>query len=260
MFSRVANYAGTVELSWEHARLQAFADNWGWSTTLLAEHTLVVRATQEVVKYFGMIIDWNKSCIWTTSPKQTKQLTGIYKTLVPDCHLLCQRTATELGAQHTYRGPLRLGKLQQRLDQANARLQTLQQMPHDVQTKAHLVNTSILPQAFFDIALHPLGSNRFELMRTNIANALLGVSHSRNSPVAIAACPNLQDPEIYAVKHVLFATKRFLRRVSTEEREVYLQMVHEHSGKYMQCRGPAGTLKFFLQKLGWAAGLCLLRA
>eukprot|EP00438_Fugacium_kawagutii_P004562 Skav202820 [mRNA] locus=scaffold3852:93950:98746:- [translate_table: standard] len=234
------------------AQLQAFADNWGWSLSDIDLHDAVVESTQQVVAFFGMTIDWTKSWLWATSLSLSKQLQQVFATLVPTCDLDCPRTATELGSQHTYRGPLRLGKLQERLNAAESRLATLVHLPHNLDVKVHLVNVAILPLAFFDIALHPLGSNHFDKMRTGIANALFGPSQSRNSAVAVAVCPKLLDPEVYAIRQVLLATRRFLLRCSPAQMQQFLELVIQHSGKYVHARGPAGTLKFYLQHLGWS--------
>lgn len=54
-----------------------------------------------------------------------------------------------LVSQMTYRGPPKLGKTKDRLAEAHNRLRKLQQMPHDVIAKIHMVNMwEFIPRHF----------------------------------------------------------------------------------------------------------------
>lgn len=84
-----------------------------------------------------------------------------------------------------------------------------------------------------------------------MADALYGPSHSRNSAIACACTPRLHDPQLVLYTHVTLAARRFSTRSDAAARAGFCKLVSRHSGLSHQCRGPAGTLRYYLDKMGW---------
>ena len=121
----------------------------------------------------------------------------------------------DLGAQLTYRGNARLGKLRDRLAKAKIRLQRLEQQHEPLFSKARLITSGIYPVAMYGMELTPVGTQHIDNLRTAVAGALLGPSVSRNSALAIHCTPNVQDPQVVLMQRTLMAARRFLYRATT---------------------------------------------
>eukprot|EP00438_Fugacium_kawagutii_P007747 Skav221247 [mRNA] locus=scaffold1045:300146:301999:+ [translate_table: standard] len=144
-----------------------------------------------------------------------------------------------------------LGKFRTRLQRAQARLASLQRMPHDIRTKAFLIMGGIYPAGLYGVELLPLGTIHMDVMRTQVSNALLGPSRSRNSAISVACAPHLLDPLVYAVVRCLRAAQRFLLKVDDVTQQAFFDLAARHSGRSYDCHGPAGTLTYYLLKIGW---------
>lgn len=90
-------------------------------------------------------------------------------------------------------------KTKHRLAEAERRLKKIQGLPHDIRTKAHLILTGVYPQVFYASALIPIGTTHADTLRTQVADALLGHSASRNSAIAIQATPMMVDPQVVLI-------------------------------------------------------------
>eukprot|EP00438_Fugacium_kawagutii_P033243 Skav228427 [mRNA] locus=scaffold1325:335853:337982:- [translate_table: standard] len=63
--------------------------------------------------------------------------------------------------------------------------------------------------------------------------------------------PRLLDPELYVIRGAILAAKRYLLRCSPQKASAFLDMVCCHSGTFAKCRGPAGTLRNYLNRIDW---------
>eukprot|EP00438_Fugacium_kawagutii_P030650 Skav221856 [mRNA] locus=scaffold1175:112517:114841:+ [translate_table: standard] len=124
-------------------------------------------------------------------------------------------------------------------------------MPHGLDVKTHLINTAIYTVAFYGVELVPLGRAHTDSLRTAVGTALLGPSSSRNTYVALLCVPDLLDPELYVIRAALLAAQRYLRKANQQARSAFLYLVSHHSGISAQCRGPAGALKHYLDRIDW---------
>ena len=186
-----------------------------------------------------------------TQPAQLPQLKRAIRQQLGDKTLTHLMNAMDHGGQMTYHGPPKLGKVQQRFQEAIRRLKCLQMLPYDVRSKALMVNTAVYTQAFYASAILPVGRKHTDTMRTQIADTLLGTSVSRNSAIAIHCMPFLNDPELILVINAVTMAHRFLHRCPEGEAHEFLKMVATHTGISHKCKGPAGCLKYYLGRLGW---------
>lgn len=197
-----------------------------------------------------MVIDWQKMWTWSVAPAQESQIAEILgqftKVNIPHC-----RSAMDLGCQFNYRGMPVLGKFRQRLTHAHSRLAALGHMTHDIRTKAFLVQGGVYPVALYGVELLPVGTIHMDVLRTQVANAVLGESRCRNSAISVACTPHLLDPLVYATTRCVRAAQRFLLKADEDTQQTFFNLAAEHSGRSALCHGPAGTLTYFLQKFGW---------
>ena len=251
MLSIATAWTSQVQHHTPTARLGAYADNWGWMLTQPSQHAEVIQNTQLIVKAYTMHIDWTKSWVWLTDPTQLPQLKRALLTQLGQVCITHVLTAMDLGGQHTYHGPPKLGKVQNRFNEASVRLKRLQSMPHDLTTKVLMVKMGIYSQAFYASAILPVGRKHTDQMRTQVADAILGPSVSRNSAVALQCMPKLEDPELVLIWNAISMAHRYLSRCAPAQADLFLRTVAQHDGISYKCKGPAGCLKFYLCRLGW---------
>ena len=243
--------------------VSAYADNLGWAATQLAMHQPILDVTCTFTRALGMQIDWRKTWCWGTSSALAKQLQQLLQQSVPDATVDQHRAAMDLGSQMTYRGPPILGTFRKRLERAQLRLSKLKYLKLPLPSKTTLLKCGIYPLAFYGLAILPVGSQHFDQFRPLCADALFGSSASRNSAIALLATPNCLDPLEYAIISVLRVVKRFLLQLPPEQVTLFCHIVSRHDGTAHKCKGPAGTLAYWLSKLGWSMdnqGYVLLHA
>ena len=235
----------------QHSPVSAFADNWSWASTNSRCFAELAQTTQTIVSLAGMIIDWNKSWIWCTKDVMLRPLQAALRAIAPCQDIRRLSHEMDLGCIMQYSGSHRLGKFVKRLAEGHRRLQTLGNMPHDLTTKVHLIKTAIYPQMFYGVELIPLGMQHLDKLRGQIATSLLGKNASRNSAIALAHVPHFMDPEPFVICLALKAVRRHLSRALPSEVTAFCHMLSQHSGKWVDSHGPAGSLKYYLSKLGW---------
>lgn len=137
--------------------LNIYADNWTWYAQDPSSHADMAQATHTMVQAFGMHIDWGKSWMWSSDPDHVQPFTEAVRPFSTSTELQEFTSSMDLGAQLTYRGPCKLGRYRDRLQEAERRLKIIQYLPYDLATKTHLVMTSVFPQVFYYAELIPLG-------------------------------------------------------------------------------------------------------
>ena len=229
----------------------AYADNWSWLTESPQEHTAIVHDTLQVVKAFGMIVDWCKSWIWASNRLHQHAIMDALRPHLEPGAIQFLARAVDLGCQRTYSGPPRLGALRSKLRKATHQLTRLKAMGHSIDVKAKLVTSGVYPSVFYGCELVPIGEAHTNHLRAQVANGILGTSISRNSSIALLCTPGVLDPEIDLITRVMCKARRFLNRCSPQDREFFLKQTSLHNGLYHQCRGPIGCLKYYCLRLGW---------
>ena len=234
----------------EEVSSSAYADNWGMLTTDVEKFADMIQRTQNYVRITGMKIDWHKSWWWTSD----SHTASIAKEAMTACAIPAVprvNSAKDLGSPMTYKGPCKLGSFRARLQDAQQRLKRVQSLPYDLTTKTRLVATSVYPAAFYGSEILPLGSSHVDQLRPTIVNALYGESSSRNSTLALHIAPDILDPMVYLTYQAICAARHYLLAATPDQQRSFCTLVSRHTGKHTDCLGPAGCLKFYLQKMGW---------
>lgn len=229
----------------------AYADNWSWATEPIDSHIPILQLTVQFVQTTKMIIDWNKTWTWSVMAKQENRLDAVVSQFTTTKVRHCS-SAMELGCQFTYRGLPVLGQFQERLRKLHARLSLLQYLPHDMKVKAMLVMGGIYSVGFYGVELLPVGMIHLDNARTAVATAVLGECRNRNSAISVACVPHVLDPLVYVIMKCISAAQRYLLKVDAHNRQEFYEIAATHSGKSNQCHGPAGTLTYYLRKIGWS--------
>ena len=68
--------------------------------------------------------------------------------------------------------------------------------------KSHVVVTGIQPICCYGVELLPVGQHHLDALRIQIADAIQGSSHNRNSAMAVLTTPHLQDPTVILLVRV----------------------------------------------------------
>eukprot|EP00438_Fugacium_kawagutii_P027902 Skav231448 [mRNA] locus=scaffold1847:479032:487080:- [translate_table: standard] len=63
--------------------------------------------------------------------------------------------------------------------------------------------------------------------------------------------PSLLDPELFVIRQAVLAARRFLIQASDQTKAQFLEVATQHSGVTHKCRGPAGALAHYLNRLSW---------
>ncbi len=234
--------------------ITAYADNWGWSTSLAPSHSVLLETTVLFVAATNMQIDWDKSWIWSTDASHAASLKRAIGRHIDSQRVAHVCSSMDLGSQLTYRGPPRLGKFRQRLHHAHGRLDRIQRLPNPLDEKIRLVLAGVYPCAFYGLQLLPVGTQHFARLRVAVANCLLGLSRSRNSAIALACLPGIDDPALAAIILAVKAARRFVLAASEEIKWQFFEMASLSNGAPQTCRGPASCLKYYLSQIGWAIG------
>ena len=244
-------WVANVKADTPSCKLSAYADNWAWRTTIPQQHSSIAATTIRITTLAGMSIDWDKSWLWTTHKQHLPAMQNALRPLIPAATLKDLLHSMDLGCVMHYRGTHRLGKWIKRINEGLRRAQTLKTMPHDLKTKTLVAKAAIYAQAFFGAEIMPLGLQHTDKLRTALADALLGKSPSRNSTIALACVPNFMDPVPFLILQAIRSAKRFLLRSTHQQQLAFYSTAAQHPGTWNTCHGPAGSFKYYIQRLGW---------
>ena len=232
--------------------LSAYADNISWAASHHDDHAWIIDQTVQFCDGFGMSIDWAKTWCWGTTTPALEAITAALRERLPHTQVDHRRNSLDLGAQMTYQGPPQLGKARARLDKAKARLHRLSSVEAPLHSKCLLALGGAMPVAFYGVALLPVGQQHVDTLRSAMATGLLGPSQSHNSALALLATPGCLDPMEFAILQVIRCARRFYFHLSEDEQRCFVDMAARHDGWAQHCKGPAGTLKCWLARLGWS--------
>eukprot|EP00438_Fugacium_kawagutii_P031582 Skav225869 [mRNA] locus=scaffold810:352535:355828:- [translate_table: standard] len=230
---------------------QAYADNWGWQSNSPAIHRFVMQATITAVQFAGVRIDFSKTWCWSTD---SRQLTLIQQEVSSVCPvpILVHTSASDLGHQLQYSGNPRLGSILDRLTQGLARLRRIAGASCDLSVKEHLVRASVFPSVFHGVTIRPLAQEHLIKLRSQVANALFGTCHTMSPAIALLFTDNaILDPEYYMYETIIAQARRFLISAEQVQANAFLQIASQFSGTVRNVRGPASTLGYVLQEIGW---------
>ena len=160
--------------------------------------------------------------------------------------------ACDLGCPTTYHGVAKLGKLLERFEDAKSKLLRIQHAKWSLDTKVHVVCSSVLPGAFYDCELLAIGQQHLDSLRVCIAYALLGErSHSMNSAIFLTCtCIQHVDPHMYVLWRSLTAAQQFLQRCDLFLKTAFLHIMANPSKVAGQSHGAGSAPREYLLRLG----------
>ena len=230
----------------------AFADNWSWWAPSLIEPRPPLHLTKTLGEWLGLSIDWGKTWAWSSKAGGARVMQQAVQEVFPQAQVQVQINACDLGCPTTYHGVAKLGKLQERFEGAKSKLNRIQQAHWSLDTKIHMVCSSVLPGAFYGCELVAIGQQHLDTLRVSVAHALLGErSHSMNSAIFLN-CASIQhlDPHMYVLWRAVKAAQQFLQRCDASLRDVFLRMLATPSKVAGQSHGPASALREYFLRLG----------
>lgn len=244
---------------WQHhiesttARPLSYADNWGWKTNTTESNLAAIQTTINLTNSLRLQIDWGKTWAWTTATTGKKQWEKTLKTVVPQLEELTTVThARELGYMiHYNKVTSRTTQMQRHLE-ALEQLKRLKRIPISLDSKA-FVCTYAMHKALYATETYAVGQNWTKELRSAMAKAIVPYKQYSNPYLAVMMLSKLViDPELYLIRQSLILCRKMLMKFTDLEKQTFLQHVAKHTGDHRYVRGPAGALKFNLQRLGWS--------
>eukprot|EP00438_Fugacium_kawagutii_P031354 Skav216000 [mRNA] locus=scaffold833:30904:36484:- [translate_table: standard] len=247
------NYFMSVHVERPAVRLQAYADNWTYGTTDPTLHDGVLQSLCQITDSLYLTVDWTKCWAWSTcSAHADILLSHASQVLQQDLPLQMVCNARELGYTLHYRPKQSRTTQNTRHDVSLQRLQRLQKLEVDFDTKAEVARASCITKALYGTSMYLPGEKYFAQLRTAIARALLGNHHNVQPYVAnMCLSSKLIDPELYAIQMALLHAREYLMFATPEQKRRFLQVVATFSRMPGQVTGPAGALRWYLSKVTW---------
>ena len=235
-------------------RLNAFADNWSWATTDTACHNPTVSAVRKICHVAKLEIDPKKTWLWASSFNHEQAVRNAFDNNNIEGSSINQvMGARDLGLHMQYVGAAKLGTLADRLKEGMSRISRIKYQSWDIQVKLHVLKASIYPATFHGAEQVPIGIDHITKLRHHIAEAIIETrTRTITSVLLFASLPkNLVDPGLYVILMSIKAARRWISTQSEAEKTDFATRVAHHKGIPGSSRGPAGTLKSYLLRLGW---------
>ena len=235
-------------------RVNAFADNWSWATVDPETHEPTMQATRNICHVAKLEIDPNKTWLWATSPAHEQAIRQALSNHGLNGDNIQQVSgAKDLGLHMQYVGGAKLGTLADRLEEGMARLRRIKYLTWDIQVKIHVIKASIYPTAFHGAEQIPIGVEHITKIRHLIAEAVLESRTKTITPVLsfVGLPQDFVDPGLHVILLAIKAARRWLSTQTDSEKVAFRIRVAQHKGIQGTSRGPAGTLKTYLLRLGW---------
>lgn len=236
----------------QHVQPFAYADNWSWLTQNQRAHLVAIDMVKRVTHLLRLQIDHAKSWHWGTTREFRK---FCIEGIPPDGHEIIVKTMVkDLGEIVHYNKSMSLGFVKEKIQDAIARVNRIENLPCSLQRKALMIQTSVFPMAFYSADTVYIGLHHFTAVRRAITHALVGNWHSASPFVACCGLGKfMQDPFVFVLCHCA----RIIRRLANVDRAVALSTVQfavEFTGH--RPFGPAGALKCYLNQVGWELKAC----
>lgn len=232
--------------------ISAYADNWSWMACDHRCHGLLMDHTQIVTQPVGVTIDYTKTWYFCTHSGHVKLIQEDLSEFLEGKTIQCVSGAKDLGHQMHYSGVLQVGSLAERIANGNARLERLGGMLHSVETKEHMVASSVLPAVLHACETRPLSDASLKSLRSKLAHALVGHAPNMTPCLVLLLCHNgILDPEFVMIKKTILAARLFLLEASQDDTTYFLNIAAAFQGTLLEVRGPATALAFCLSLVGW---------
>lgn len=230
----------------------AYADNWAWKVLQFEVHRLVYQATSRVVGAFGLCIDFGKTWFWASNNQLASLVNALLKDEIPQVDIQRKHHAKDLGLEMRYSGPNRLGHVKSRYQEGQDRLSRLQHLRETLKVKEHLLDASIWPATFYGSEMYPVPQQTLQTFRSTAADALFGASHAMNPAIALLfTSGRILDPAFVCTFNAIRTARTWLWKQSEATRNLFYGCAAHASGKPQDVKGPASTLKSYLQRINW---------
>jgi hypothetical protein len=198
----------------EQPALQArlYVDNWSWTGSEAEEVARALHTTQRLTRSLRMSIDWAKTYAWAAgSASQAELKEALLETAGAPCVVPVVSATVELGVSFVFDMGRHTHQLQARLQKALQRLGRLRTDAYPIQSKAHRLQTSVWPVAFYGMEAQVVPKRQVQQLRTAASRALLG-NTSIASPLLVLSLvsPALQDPQVYLTVQAFRAFRRLV--------------------------------------------------
>ena len=175
-----------------------YVDNWSWLSDRPGSHEEAFLALRAFTDSLRLVVDWKKSYTWSVHPASRKWL----KQLLPRCvpagvALPILSHVRELGVQIQFGRKICLQHVSPKLDEAARRLHVLFHEPLPLPAKAKVIQSGILPHAFFGSFNAAPGQHRIHRLRSLAARALVGRHHTMSAFAALYMTKRVMDPALY---------------------------------------------------------------
>ena len=229
----------------------SYADNLGWSAQEPAAHTAALSATIAWSTALRLKVDWQKTWVWATDAKHTlawKTQRGQF----PELQDVLQVTnARELGYMIAYSKCQYKKTFFARHAEAIEQCRRIARLPHAIAVKGNLLRAP-LSRMLYGTELHMVSLEHLRQLRTAMARALLGSQAQPNPYLATALLHrHILDPHFQLLYHAFRTMRRYLWTLHADERSQFFSHVISHTGQPWKIFGPAGTIKYHLDFLGW---------
>lgn len=231
----------------------AYADNWAWITRNFEDNGPAASATAKVTNECGLSIDWDKTWRWATDTITAENALISIQAAIPPKEVERCHNAKDLGLQLHYSGTRNLGSRKERFEKGMLRMSRLNHLPHTLTVKEHVLRNSIYPAMFYGSELFPVSSDMLSKVRTAAAEALVGSSHSMSPALVLLLTKGaILDPEFVVMTQAMRTAIQWLSKQTADVQKDFFLATAQFVGNTMNTKGPASTLKHYLNKLSWS--------
>ena len=232
--------------------INAYADNWSYTTVSVRQHRGALNATQKVTKALKLEIDWKKTWCWGTDKAHVQALKLAASHFLPgDVQLMQASNARELGYILHYRKLHFRGTQKQRHAQSLARLKKLERQDAPILAVAQVAQQSAITKALFGVHLYIPAEKYFTELRSAIAHTMIPGSNVNPYLPLLVLTEKVKDPELYTIQQAIRAARRYLTNVNEELRTRFLRLASQRPKEGNEIFGPATALRNYLARIGW---------
>ena len=229
----------------------SYADNLGWSAQDPDAHQDALTLTLAWSQALRLQVDWKKTWVWATDSTHADAWRHLRQQFTELQDVLKVTNARELGYMIAYSKCQNKKTFFARHSEALEQCRRISRLPHPLSVKGNLLRAP-LSRLLYGTELHMVSLEHLRQLRTAMARALLGGKAQPNPYLALALLhKDILDPHFQLLYHAFRALRRFLWSLTAGARDQFFRQVVRHSGRPWQIFGPAGTLRYHLDFLGW---------
>ena len=237
--------------------LYTYVDDWILLSKDLPHLKDAMQLMETLARRFGLLLSTNKSAVFATTSKLTKQLHG-----------LMVQSGIDMGSTRNFAGlgvNFQTAKIastevrNKRWDNARTQLDKLQYMPWSHQRKTDIIVRAILPLIFYGVENCCTGKDFLREVRAKCNHAVWGKQQYHLHFLTPLFSGTIYEPMLYTARR-RFAS--FLRSVTLEPQLVkdnWRLSITQYSFFKKRTKGPISILQNQLHELGWqlhADGKC----